>query len=152
MTRLFFVFFIILIFSSCYNINNSKPANPEILLSKSQMVDIITEVQLVEANFTIKKNRISADELKPKYYNKVLQQYGITIEQLKDNIDYYNNYPKIMEEIYESVLANLSKIQSKVLLEIEEIEKKRIADSIAKVSDSLNFLLVSDSLELEIVK
>ncbi len=111
------------------------------------MVEIMTEVQLIEASFNIKNNRSNADELKPKYYEKILKQYGITIQQLKDNIDYYNNYPKIMEEIYESVLANLSKIQSKVQLEIEEIEKIRIADSIAKITDSLN-LIMNDSLKM----
>ncbi len=147
MNKLVFALIVIFSLTSCYNTNNSKPDEPEIFLSRLQMVEIMTEVQLIEASFNIKNNRSNADELKPKYYEKILKQYGITIQQLKDNIDYYNNYPKIMEEIYESVLANLSKIQSKVQLEIEEIEKIRIADSIAKITDSLN-LIMNDSLKM----
>lgn len=148
MTRLFFSLTLFLILSSCYNVNKSDSDIPEILLSKSQMIEILTEVQLTEAGFNIKNNRSKANELKPKYYDKILQHYGITLQQLKDNINYYQDSPKIMEEIYESVLANLSKIQSDVILENEEIEKKRVADSIKVITDSL-IQIKADSLVVE---
>ncbi len=131
--------------SSCYHVNENEPVVPEILLSGSQMVEILTEIQITEAGFSINKNRIKAKDLKPEYYDKILQQYGITLQQLKENIDYYHESPKVLEDIYEKVLANLSKIQSDVLLEKEKIEEKRIADSIQMVTDSIN-LIIADSL------
>ena len=143
--KLFFVFSFFFLLSSCYHVNESKPVVPDILLSSSQMVEILTEIQITEAGFSINKNRIKAKELKPEYYDKILHQYGITIQQLKENIDYYHDSPKVLEEIYEKVLANLSKIQSDVLLEKEKIEEKRIADSITMVTDSIN-LVIADSL------
>lgn len=150
-TKLFFVLIFIFTFSSCYNVNKSEPVVPDILLSKTQMVEILTEVQLAEAGFNVKKNRSKANELKPKYYDRILQHYGITLQQLKDNIDYYNDSPKVMEEIYELVLANLSKIQSDVLLEKEELEKEIANDSIIKFTDSIKAVR-SDSLSKKPVK
>lgn len=134
--------FIALIFafaiSSCYHVNKSEPVAPDVLLSKSQMVEILTEVQITESGFTIRENRDKALELKPKYYDRILQQYGITLQQLRDNIDYYHGSPKVMENIYESVLANLSKIESDVIIEKEELEKAIANDSISMLADSLD--------------
>ena len=148
MVKLFFVFVSLFLISSCYNVNRDEPIKPDILLSKEQMVEILTEVQLTEAGFHFKYYRNKAKELKPEFYNKILKQYGITLQQFKNNIDYYNYHPKVMKEIYESVLANLSKIQSEVLLEEQEAERIRIADSVAVLTDSVNSLK-ADSLALE---
>ncbi|MBC8319138.1 MAG: DUF4296 domain-containing protein [Bacteroidetes bacterium] len=138
MTKLLFTLTFILLLSSCYNINKREVVKPEILLSKSQLVEILTEVQITEAGFIINNNRYKANELKPKYYDRILHQYGITLQQLKDNIDYYHDYPEDMEEIYELVLANLSIIQSEVLAEKEEIEKEIVIDSVSGLIDSLS--------------
>ncbi len=145
MEKLFIALIFFFTLSSCYNVNQSEPVVPDILLSKPQMVDILTEIQLTEAGFNFKKNRIKANELKPEYYDKILQHYGITLQQLRDNINYYNEYPKIMEEIYESVLAKLSKIHSEAILEKEEYDKKIASDSISHIADSLK-LIGADSL------
>lgn len=142
MTRLYYTIAIIFILTSCYNINESKPVIPDILLSESQMVEILTEIQITEANFRISKNRSTAVDIKPKYYNRILKEYGITLKQLKGNMEYYHNSPAVMEEIYEQVLANLSKIQSEAMVEKEELEKTIIADSIAKLNDSLELIKI----------
>ncbi len=145
MQKLFYILGIILLLSSCYNTNKSDSVIPEILLTKSQLVEILTEVQIIEANFRISKNRSKASKQKPNYYNKILLEYGITLPQLKANIDYYHNSPAVMEEIYDLVLANLSKIQSEALFEKEELEKAIAADSISKLNDSLELIRI-DSL------
>ncbi len=140
MVKLLYVFAFVFTLSSCYNMNKSESVIPDKIVSKSQLVEILTEVQIAEASFRISKNRSKASKLKPMYYDKILKENGITLQQLKDNMDYYQASPKVMEEIYELVLANLSKIQSEVLLEKEEMEKAIAADSISKLNDSLNLL------------
>ena len=151
MTKLIIAFISIFILSSCYHVNESENVVPDVLISKTQMVEILTEIQITEAGFSLNKNRVKAKELKPEYYDKILLQYGITIAQLKENIDYYHESPEVLEDIYDKVLANLSKIESDVLIEKEELEKKRIADSISMVTDSLN-LLIADSIAREGIK
>ena len=151
MTKLIIAFISIFILSSCYHVNESENVVPDVLISKTQMVEILTEIQITEAGFSLNKNRVKAKELKPEYYDKILLQYGITIAQLKENIDYYHESPEVLEDIYDKVLANLSKIESDVLIEKEELEKKRITDSIFMVTDSLN-LLIADSIAREGIK
>jgi len=136
-------------FSSCYNVNKSEAQTPSKLLSESEMVIVLTEIQIAEAGFSINKNRKDADSLKPEYYDKILSQYSITLHQFKENVDYYHHSPKEMEKIYEQVLENLSKVQSEVILEEEEYKKQKTEDSITIINDSLNLILV-DSLKINI--
>lgn len=144
---LLLLLFILMGFSSCYNVNKNEAQPPSKLLSKSEMVSLLTEIQITEAGFTINKNIKDANSLKPKYYNKILNNCSITSEQFKENVEYYHHSPKVMEEIYEIVLKNLSTIQSDVIIEEEEFDKKRKEDSIAIVNDSLNIALI-DSLKI----
>ena len=143
MKKLFLFFTIVIAFNSCYNVNESVPVTPENLISKTKLIDILTDIQLVEAGFSISENRNSKYKLKPAYYDFVLSTHDISLLQLKENINYYQAYPKTMEEIYDGVLANLSKIQSQVLLEKEEID--RIKDSLSVASDSLSLQKTVDS-------
>ncbi len=145
--KLFFSLIILSTLSSCYNVNKHDVAIPEKLLSKTQMVEVLTDIQITEAGFSLNKNKKSANNLKPKYYTKILEQYDITFQQFKDNLDYYHNSPKVFEEIYELVLGNLSKIQSDVILEKEELDKKIAADSIALLNDSIKNIS-ADTLNL----
>ena len=143
MKKLILFFTIVIAFNSCYNVNESVPVTPENLISKAKLIDILTDIQLVEAGFSISENRNSKYKLKPAYYDFVLSTHDISLLQLKENINYYQAYPKTMEEIYDGVLANLSKIQSQVLLEKEEID--RIKDSLSVASDSLSLQKTVDS-------
>ena len=143
MKKLILFFTIVIAFNSCYNVNESVPVTPENLISKTKLIDILTDIQLVEAGFSISENRNSKYKLKPAYYDFVLSTHDISLLQLKENINYYQAYPKTMEEIYDGVLANLSKIQSQVLIEKEEID--RIKDSLSVASDSLSLQKTVDS-------
>ena len=143
MKKLILFFTIVIAFNSCYNVNESVPVTPENLISKTKLIDILTDIQLVEAGFSISENRNSKYKLKPAYYDFVLSTHDISLLQLKENINYYQAFPKTMEEIYDGVLANLSKIQSQVLIEKEEID--RIKDSLSVASDSLSLQKTVDS-------
>ena len=147
MKKLILFFTIVIAFNSCYNVNESVPVTPENLISKTKLIDILTDIQLVEAGFSISENRNSKYKLKPAYYDFVLSTHDISLLQLKENINYYQAYPKTMEEIYDGVLANLSKIQSQVVVEKEEID--RIKDSLSVASDSLSLQKTVDYLNEE---
>lgn len=135
MIRLLFLFIVITSISGCYNVNKSEITIPEVLISEDEMVVIITEMQVTEAGFSINKNRVVGETLKPEYYIGLLKQNNVTVSQFKENLNYYYNSPKKMEDIYERVLRNLSKMQSDVIVEKEEFENKRIADSIANIKN-----------------
>ncbi len=125
MARQLVIFSLLLCLVSCYNVNEREVVVPDKLLSKSEMVSVLTDVQLVEAGLSINENRRLEMELKPEYYRLVLDTHNITLKQLKENINYYQSTPKVMEDIYDEVLANLSKLQSEVLKELEDVEKTK---------------------------
>ncbi len=139
--------------TSCYNVNEGVTEIPKDLISKEKLTEVLTDIQIVEAGFIISKNRNGVRDLKPQYYTAVLESHNITLVQLRENVNYYQASPKVMEEIYENVLANLSKMQSNVIADIEE----RIADSLNNLTDSLNILtdslnnLLPDSLKLDTI-
>ena len=143
--KLFFLLALFFLVSSCYNVNEVEVVTPTKMLTKMQMVEILTDMQIIEAGFSINKNLNNGKELKPEYYSEVFEQHSVTLQQFKENIDYYHASPKVMEDIYELVLANLSKMKSEAITKKEEFDKQFTADSIAFISDSLE-LIVSDSI------
>lgn len=147
MRHLLLVVSVIFSLTSCYNVNENKTTIPDVLLTKEQVVEVLTEIQLVEAGFSISETKTIEKKRKPKFYDKILDKYGITLVQLRANVNYYQATPKVMEEIYESVLANLSRIQSEVSLENERIQKEK--DSIALALDTLSLEKPTDSILLK---
>ncbi len=138
MFKLFFLLILFLGVTACSKVNKSEVVIPEKLLSKTQMVEILTQIQIAEAGFSINKNKLEANTLKPQSYNKILEQYSISTKQFKENINYYYDSPVVMEDIYEQVLGKLSKIQSDVIIEKEKLDNQIVADSIAAIlADSI---------------
>ncbi len=142
---------LIFVLSSCYHENKSNVPIPEKLLSKKEMAEILTEIQITEAGFSVNVNRKFAKKLKPEYYSKILSDHSVTMHQFKENLNYFYQSPKIMENIYETVLANLSKIKSSIAVEKKEFEKQKIVDSITRLHDSTK-LIVADSLSKTTMK
>ncbi len=104
-----------LLFFSCYHENHPQVEVPENLLSKKQMVDILTDIYLAEGAIIYHRmNKTFAEEKSASYFKLIFDEHQITHRILKDNLGYYNSDPEIMEEILEDVLSNLSKLQAEV--------------------------------------
>jgi len=116
----------LIILSSCYHENKEKITKPKTLFSTSQMVDILTDVQLSEGAIAGNRlNRKHTDrDYKDSIYRLLFQHYGITAEQLRENMDYYNSRPEEMEKIYDKVLSNLSLMKSEIEVKKEKAAKE----------------------------
>ncbi len=148
MKNIILILSVLVTLNSCYNVNESVTQVPDNLISKEKLTQILTDIQVVEAGFIVSENRNGVRDLKPQYYTAVLESHNITLVDLRQNVNYYQSSPKVMEEIYEDVLAKLSKMQSDVIADIEN--RERIADSLKSIQDSLNNLL-PDSLKLDTI-
>jgi hypothetical protein len=106
------------LFSSCYHENKKQVIIPEILLSEDELVTVLTDLQLAEGVINLQRlQKVSIKkEFKDSVYMLVFENYGITLEDLTSNLNYYNNDPQHMELLYEKVLSNLSKLKSEVEL------------------------------------
>jgi hypothetical protein len=107
---------IFFLFTSCYHENKPETAKPEHLLSRKEMVQVITDLQIAEGAISYHRmNKTLTDEMSTRYYQMIFDEYHITHRILKDNLRYYNASPEKMEKIMEDVLANLSKLQAEVM-------------------------------------
>lgn len=147
MRKLIYLLIAGLLMSSCYHINEKELEVPENLIHKDTLVEILTEMQLTESSFMVSEDMKLERSMKPKYYEAILKAYKVTLNDIRDNLNYYQSKPKEMEDIYESVLEKLSIYQSKVELEI--VEKERIRDSIKAANDSI--AAINDSIIVDTI-
>lgn len=117
------VLVLILFFTACQSGKKTKLQKPAVFLTETQMVELITDVQLLEAAINNKRNigqRIN--ELKLLWYNQLFEKHQITDVIFEENMAYYNENPALMEQILEEVLANI--IQQQAQLKVVDPESE----------------------------
>lgn len=86
---------------------------PDPLLTKDEMIEITTDIQLVEAALSYRRNLgLDFRNTREEYYALLFEKHHITAKIYEDNLNYYNRNPQIMEDIYEAVLQNLELFSS----------------------------------------
>ena len=101
--------FSLLFFFSCESEKERTP--PTVLLDEALMVDVMTDVQIMESIITYKKNvnELTA-YLRNAGYDTLFAHYGINDSIFKENVKYYNETePLVLERIMDSVEARLGK-------------------------------------------
>ena len=94
----------LLIIFSCEN--KDHVATPTVVISEPQMVEIITDVQIMENAINLRRGRSQKIvNLKTTGFNEIFKHYNITDSIFYENLDYYNNNPEIMKGIMDSVNA-----------------------------------------------
>jgi hypothetical protein len=106
--KLFLTLFIFCVFgASCDNGNKIKI--PKDILCQDTMVEVITDVHLVQAAQRMSMVIDTADTGAFTSFNYVWKKHNLTEAQYKKNLDFYTHNPAILDSIYEKVLNNLSK-------------------------------------------
>ena len=96
---------------------------PERLLTEQEMIDMLTDVQIIEADINYQKNQErdqnEEDSVKtaPKdyfkisreYYDQFFAHYGITDSIFTQNLRYYTERPEVLGRIMDSVVNRLDK-------------------------------------------
>lgn len=111
---------------SCSDID--KPKKPDNFISKSKMIDIITDISLVNAAKAMDKNLLIKKRVNPEEY--IFKKYDIDSVQFVENSNYYAYDVKEYEDIFLQVKERLEK-QKEIYKVLEEKEKKE-RDSIRK--------------------
>ena len=103
-----------------------KSFMPERLLSEQEMIDVLTDVQIIEADINYQKNQerdetekdsikiVTKDYFKisREYYDQLFTHYSITDSIFAQNLKYYAERPEVLERIMDSVTNRLSKEKS----------------------------------------
>ena len=104
--------------------HKDKGFMPDRLLTEQEMIDLMTDVQIIEGDITYQKTRerelSDSTKIEPKdyvklseeYYDQLFEHYGITDSIFRQNIRYYTEQPALLEKIMDSVVKRLTKEQS----------------------------------------
>ena len=93
---------------------------PERLLTESEMIDVMTDVQIIEADVNYRKTQEAEEgslhldfrNLTQSYYEQLYEHYGITDSIFSQNIRYYTERPELLEKIMDSVTQRLQREQA----------------------------------------
>lgn len=96
---------------------------PKDVLSPDTMVDVLTDVHLVQASQRLGMVIDSADTASYTTFNYVWKKHRITEDEYKKCLDFYSHNPSILDSIYEKVLNNLSKQKAVLLGKKQPIKK-----------------------------
>ena len=98
-------------FSACEN--TSKTVKPFRLLTEQEMIAIMYDMQILEADMNYRKSKDKmTDEMPKEYYSQLFEHYGITDSIFDENLHYYTHDPALMERVMDSVTQRLTKIQT----------------------------------------
>ena len=116
MTRYFLLVFAILSFSNC---SNNEDKIPKGILSKEKMTAVLLDVHILESsmNMSLVKQNIKTNDTTTFY--PVFKSNSITKKEYEESLAFYKSKPKLLNEIYDSVLVLISTMQA------EKVEIKK---------------------------
>lgn len=94
--------------------NRDSVPQPKVLLSEQQMIDVLTDSYLIEAEMNQRKS-VGQDvaKLQGDYYQQLFEHYGITDSIFNANMKYYGYHLETLERIIDSVNERFQRAQSK---------------------------------------
>lgn len=93
--------------------NKEKVKKPEHFLNEQQMIDVLADSYLIEAELTqLKSEGKDISALQNAYYKQLFEHYGITDSVFETNMKYYAYHPEVLERIMDSVEQRFLKVQS----------------------------------------
>jgi hypothetical protein len=113
--------FLLLSLSFCiFSCGDSKSIDeknkPENLISVEKMIDIIVDVQLVEASLIKKRGKNEdTDFYSNNFYENIFKKFNITKDQYDLSLEYYKNNIEVFEKIYQKVSDSLLIIKKEIL-------------------------------------
>lgn len=115
---------------SCQDIKEVK--KPENLISEDKMVDVLTDLSVLNSAKNFNKFLLEGTGIRPNEY--LYEKHEIDSLQLAKSTEYYAKNYDMLDRIYSRVKVNLEKMKGN--LEIVRAEEERIEDSI-RMADTL---------------
>jgi len=143
-----FILFVLLalLLSGCYKVNKLEVKRPANLIPKEKMIDILTDMEIIQGAAVINRDRyLGYKNLQKSYYQVLYSHYHVTESQIRASMDYYNNQGTEMANIYDKVMSKLTEKQA-ILTEEQKIEEGKKALK-KNTGDNFPFLFRVDSFK-----
>jgi len=85
------------------------PDPPKNLIPRETFVELLAEVQLIEA--VLNQNMIRNDEPRARiarYYKTTFERFNVTPQQFQDTYTWYYSQPELLLEMYDEVITVIS--------------------------------------------
>ena len=85
---------------------------PEDVIQKKDMQELLTDIHLAQSAAT---NSILSDSSiysSSEYMNYVFKTHNVSREKFLSSMKFYTENPEVLEEVYDSVITELSRIQA----------------------------------------
>ncbi len=110
-----YLLFLIIILCSCYHDPKEPSFDMGKIIPADSMVIILTDFQLLEGAFTLKERKsIEMNKTSMVYTEEILSKHRISRDSFEESMRYYTYHIDEMDEIFEKVVINLSKLESEV--------------------------------------
>jgi hypothetical protein len=103
------IFFIITIFFSC---SRKEIELPQDVFRQKEMTAILTDIHIAQAAVGNTINIDSSYYTMNDYLNNILKDHKASREKFMNSLKFYSNHPEMLQEVYDSVLTSLSKIEA----------------------------------------
>jgi hypothetical protein len=92
------------------------PEPPSDVLPRETFVEVLTDVQIIEAVFN--QNLIRNDDPKlriARYYKETFERHGVEPEAFVRTYNWYYAHPELMMPVYDDVMAQLAQRQGELM-------------------------------------
>jgi hypothetical protein len=150
MNRIISTLILILVVLSCNNIE--RPKKPDNLISKDKMVDVITDISLMNAAKGLDKDLLEKNAINPANY--IYEKYNIDSTQFAASNNYYAYDVKEYEKIYIRVKERLEnkKAEYRLFQEQEKKELDSIREDRKRERDSIKKLNINRNSDFKSIK
>lgn len=144
--RSFSLVIICLLLISCQDIEET--VRPDNLISENKMVEILTELSILNSAKNYNKRFLEESGFKPEEF--LLNKYNIDSLQLVESTRFYaRNYTQFAG-MYEKVNRNLEVLKEK--LEVKRLKEEKIRDSILKLGIDADSILIDSTTPRSITR
>jgi hypothetical protein len=101
---------------SCTPIEDQRVSIPSDVLPEEKMAQVMVDVHLLEAALSVGtygKDNMTLQNIRPS--SDILKKNGVTKQQYDQSFEFYSRNPKLLGEVYDLVLNDLSKMQAEVM-------------------------------------
>ncbi|MBL7943485.1 MAG: DUF4296 domain-containing protein [Flavobacteriales bacterium] len=97
-----------------------RTEKPEALLTEQKVAAVLTEVELLDAVYTLEyQKRDTSRQAMAGYYEEVYQRHGVTREQFSQSLEWYGKDPEKIRELRYKVYDELSRMQAELKSEAQ---------------------------------
>ena len=119
---------------------SDRKLRPDKLIPRDEMIQLMADVEVVEARLRFQQTRITHDSLqkeKIKSYDSLYMFYKVTPDQFSQNLIYYQRDLENFERMMDEIILSITRARDSVInIKDIAVDSTAIADSIASSADS----------------